>query len=53
MEYLKRYPNANFAVSQADGHPNTLAHSIDAQAMFDFLVAHQLLPPDKASNHPR
>jgi len=53
MDYLKRYPNANFAVSQADGHPNSLAHSIDAQAMFDFLVAHQLLPPDKASNHPR
>jgi hypothetical protein len=52
MDYLKRYPNANFAVSQADGHPNTLAHSIDAQAMFDFLVAHQLLPPDKASDHP-
>jgi len=53
MEYLKRYPNANFAVSEADGHPNTLAHSIDAEAMFDFLVARQLLPSDKASNHDR
>jgi len=53
MDYLKRYPNANFAVSQADGHPNTLAHSIDAEAIFDYLVAHQLLPLDNASNHPR
>jgi lysophospholipase L1-like esterase len=51
MDYLKRYPNANFAVSPADGHPNTLAHSIDAEAMFNYLVAQRLLPSDKPSNH--
>ena len=51
MDYLKQYPNANFAVSPADGHPNTLAHSIDAEAMFDYLVAHQLIPLDKESSH--
>jgi len=44
MEYLKRYPDANFAVSKVDGHPNALAHSIDAEAIFNYLVAHQLLP---------
>jgi len=53
MDYLKRYPNANFAVSPIDGHPNTLAHSIDAEAMFNYLVDRQLLPFDKASNHNR
>jgi hypothetical protein len=48
MNYLKQHPDANsrpvFAVSAADGHPNTLAHLINAQALFDYLVAHQLLP---------
>jgi hypothetical protein len=44
MDYLNRYPNANFAVSRVDGHPNALAHSIDAEAIFNYLVAHQLLP---------
>jgi len=44
MDYLNRYPNANFAVSRADGHPNALAHSIDADAIFNYLVAHQLVP---------
>src|SRR5262249_42718817 len=44
MDYLKRYPNANFAVSKVDGHPNALAHSIDAEAIVNYLVAHQLLP---------
>jgi len=53
MDYLKRYPDANFAVSKTDGHPNTLAHSIDADAIFNFLVAHQLLPLDKSPNHDR
>jgi hypothetical protein len=53
MDYLNRYPNANFAVSKADGHPNALAHSIDAEALFNYLVARQLLPFDKASNHDR
>ena len=55
VDYLNRHPNANlrttFAVSEADGHPNALAHSINAGAIFDYLVAHQLLPFDKASNH--
>jgi hypothetical protein len=55
MDYLNRHPNANlrtvFAVSEADGHPNTLAHSINAEAIFNFLLARQLLPLDKASNH--
>jgi hypothetical protein len=53
MNYLKQHPEANsqpvFAVSPADGHPNTLAHSINAQALLDHLVAHQLLPSDKPS----
>jgi hypothetical protein len=53
MNYLKQHPDANlqpvFAVSAVDGHPNTLAHSINAQALFDYLVAHQLLPSDKPS----
>ena len=44
MDYLNRYPNANFAVSRVDGHPNALAHSIDADAIFNYLVAHQLVP---------
>ena len=55
MDYLNRHPNANlrtvFAVSEVDGHPNTLAHSINAEAIFNYLVARQLVPFDKASNH--
>ena len=55
VDYLNRHPDVNlqtvFAVSERDGHPNTLAHSINAQALFDFLVANQLLPLDNASNH--
>ena len=57
MNYLKQHPDASgrpvFAVSAADGHPNTLAHSINAQALFDYLVAHQLLPSDKPSKDDR
>jgi hypothetical protein len=53
MDYVKRDPKVNFAVSAADGHPNALAHSIDAEAIFNFLVARQLLPLDKTSNHDR
>jgi hypothetical protein len=54
MNYLKQHPDAHsrpevFAVSAADGHPNTLAHSINAQALFDYLVAHQLLLSAKPS----
>ena len=52
MDYLNRHPNANlqtvFAVSETDGHPNTLAHSINAEAIFDYLVARQLLPFDQS-----
>jgi len=55
MDYLNRHPDANlrtvFAVSEVDGHPNTLAHSINAEAIFDYLVARQLVPFAKASNH--
>jgi lysophospholipase L1-like esterase len=47
MNYVKQHPDASFAVSADDGHPNTLAHSINAQALFDYLVARQLLPSDK------
>ena len=51
MNYLKQHPDAHlqtvFAVSAVDGHPNPLAHSINAQALFDYLVANQLLPSDK------
>ena len=54
VDYLNRHPDANvrtvFAVSEADGHPNTLAHSINAEAIFNYLVAHQLLPVEKVSN---
>ncbi len=46
MNYVKQHPDANFAVSAADGHPNTLAHAINAQALFEYLVAHQLLPSE-------
>src|SRR5712672_1643390 len=49
MNYLNQHPNALptvFAVSEIDGHPNSLAHSIDAQAIFDYLVARQLLALD-------
>jgi hypothetical protein len=55
IDYLNRHPNANlrtvFAVSETDGHPNTLAHSINAEAILSYLVARQLVPLDKASNH--
>jgi len=53
MDYLKRHPNADFAVSDIDGHPNALAHSINAEAIFNYLVDRQLLPFDKAANHDR
>jgi hypothetical protein len=46
--YLNQHPDANlrtvFAVSETDGHPNTLAHSINAATIFDYLVAHHLIP---------
>jgi len=55
VDYLNRHPDANlrtvFAVSERDGHPNTLAHAINAEAIFDFLVARQLLPFAKGSDH--
>jgi hypothetical protein len=55
MNYLNQHPDANlatvFAVSANDGHPNSLAHAIDAQAIFDYLVAHQLLELGKTSDH--
>jgi hypothetical protein len=51
IDYLNQHPDANlrtvFAVSRTDGHPNTLAHSINAEAIFNYLVAHQLLPFEK------
>jgi PA14 domain/GDSL-like Lipase/Acylhydrolase family len=54
MNYLKQHPGANlatvFAVSETDGHPNSLAHSIDAQAIFDYLVSRQLLASHTPSN---
>src|SRR5262249_22808924 len=43
MDYLKRYPKADFAVSDVDGHPNALAHSINAEAIFKYLVDRQLI----------
>jgi hypothetical protein len=57
IDYLNRHPTANFplvfAVSVADAHPNALAHSINAEAIFEYLVARQLLPFDKASGMAR
>ena len=54
MDYLKQHPDVNvrtvFAVSEADGHPNKLAHSINAEALFNYLIAHQLLPVEKAAH---
>ena len=54
VNYLNEHPEANlataFALSEADGHPNSLAHSIDAQALFDALVARQVVALDKPSN---
>ena len=53
VDYLNRHPDANFplvfAVSQTDAHPNALAHSINAEAILDYLVARELLPFDKTS----
>jgi hypothetical protein len=52
MDYLKQHPDVNlrtvFAVSENDGHPNRLAHSINAEALFNYLIAHQLLPVGKS-----
>jgi hypothetical protein len=54
MDYLKQHPDVNvqtvFAVSETDGHPNRLAHSINAEALFNYLIAHQLLPVEKAAS---
>jgi hypothetical protein len=50
IEYLNRHPTADvqtvFAVSEHDAHPNALAHSINAEAIFEYLVARQLIPVD-------
>jgi hypothetical protein len=54
MNYLNQHPHPKatvFAVSEIDGHPNSLAHSLDAQAIFDYLVARQLLAVDKPSKN--
>jgi lysophospholipase L1-like esterase len=52
MNYLKEHPDADlrtvFALSPVDGHPNTLAHGINAQALLDYLTAQQLIPPVKS-----
>jgi hypothetical protein len=57
VDYLNRHSNANlqtvFAVSERDGHPNTLAHSINAQAIFEYLVARHLLPFHNPPDHDR
>jgi hypothetical protein len=54
MDYVKRHPDVNvrtvFAVSEGDGHPNRLAHSINAEALFNYLIAHQLLPGETAAS---
>jgi hypothetical protein len=48
MAYVDRHPDANtrtlFAVSEWDGHPNALAHSIDAESILKELVARRLIP---------
>jgi hypothetical protein len=57
VEYLNRHPNSNlqtvFALSELDGHPNTLAHAITAEALFEHLVARQHVPLGKAPNADR
>ena len=53
VNYLKQHPATSsqpvFGVSASDNHPNALAHSINAQALFEYLVGHQLVPADKPS----
>jgi lysophospholipase L1-like esterase len=48
IDYVARHPTANlqtsFAVSEHDAHPNSLAHAINAEAIFDYLLAHRLVP---------
>jgi len=57
MKYLNQHPDASlvnvFAVSEIDAHPNTLAHSIDAEAIFDYLAALRLVSFDKPSSFDR
>jgi hypothetical protein len=47
VEYLRRHPDAPFprvfAVSDTDSHPNPLAHSINAEALYDYLTSHGLI----------
>ena len=42
VDYLNAHPSAQFprvfAVSDTDSHPNALAHVINAQALYDYLV---------------
>jgi hypothetical protein len=54
IDYLNRHPDADFprvfAVSEVDGHPNALAHSINADAILDYLVTNRLLPFDTSGD---
>jgi hypothetical protein len=47
VDYLKQHPEAKypdvFAVSKFDSHPNPLAHSINATALFEYLNQQKLL----------
>jgi lysophospholipase L1-like esterase len=55
VNYWNQHPNGNgrplFALSEGDGHPNALAHAINAEAIFDYLVARRLIPFDRPSSH--
>jgi hypothetical protein len=48
IAYIEHHPDAKyphvFAVSEADSHPNELAHSINAHAIVEYLLEKQLAP---------
>jgi len=46
VNYLKAHPensHYDFWLSKADTHPSILAHEIEAQALYDFLIEHKLV----------
>ncbi|MBD3307744.1 hypothetical protein GF339_15015 [candidate division KSB3 bacterium] len=47
IEFLNAFPDRtrrDFWVSETDTHPSALAHQIEAEAFYDFLVQHELIP---------
>ena len=52
-QYMNEHPDAPlpsaFWVSETDSHPSALAHQINAQALFDYLVAEGIVPISASS----